>query len=190
MAKMDAATRQRLERLRATDTTGLYASDQPTEASDPAGAVTATVDPTLRVLRVQVNRLEAVRTPAALTEAFEAAYRAALSRRVRRSEDRSGSSSAARPVARRIRRISPAPTPELLDRHETRYRDRGLAPARRRGEVVGTSRNECVSVTLPAANPRGLLDVDPGWLAVTTRSRLSGAITEAFADAYARRDQP
>ena len=189
MAHLDAATRQRLEALRATDTTGVYASDEQTEGSDATGAMAVTVDPTLRVTCVEVRSLEPLRTPTALRQAFEAAYRDALARRLRRDDHAPDDRQRERPVARRVRRISAAPTPELVNRHQIRYRERGTSAAGQRGLVVGTSTNGCVTVVLPPANPRGVLDSDPGWLATTTGARLSAAITEAFAEAYARRDQ-
>ena len=37
---------------------------------------------------------------------------------------------------------------------------------------------------------QALAKADPGWLAQTTAPRLSGALTEAFLDAYSRRSDP
>ena len=189
MAHLDFATRERLEQLRATDTIGLYASDEPSMGSDRDGALTVTIDPTLRVQQVQVHSVDALRTPAQVRDAFEAAYHDALSRRLPDSDDGQEAGTAERPVARRVRRISARPTRERLDRHQIRYRERNRPATHIRGEVTGTSQNDCVSVTLGPASPRGVLEVDPGWLATTVGSRLGGAITEAFHDAYARRDE-
>lgn len=185
---IDPGTRDRLEQLRATDVTGIHASDQPTEGTDPGAAVTVTVDPTLRITAVRVRDVDAVRSPDAVTSAFEAAYRAALILRLRPHDD-GGAAGRSRPVARRVRRVNPAPTAERLARHRSRHGDPERPRDRRLGEVTGTSANRYVSVRLPVANPRGHLDVDPTWLAVTTRARLGRAITEAYADAYTRRDE-
>ena len=56
--------------------------------------------------------------------------------------------------------------------------------------MTGSSHNGCVTVTLAPHGPRGAVDADPGWLAQTSGPRLGAAVTEAFRDAYSRRDQP
>jgi hypothetical protein len=150
---------------------------------DSRPAMRVTVDRQLRVRRVVVADVDQLRTEGSVRRAFDDAYRAALVEQL----DIQPVPRRDRPVARRVRRVAPTPTPERLDRHQTRYREAFRPRTRRAGEVTGTSVNGCLSVTVPPAQPRGVIDADPGWLAVTTRSRLGAAITEAFADAYSRR---
>lgn len=173
----------RLEELRATDTTGVYASDQPSTGASPDGSVSVTIDPMLRVVAVQVHAADGLRTDASLNEALASAYRNALATRVTPSPD--PAPGAPRPVARRVRRVSARATPEQLERHQVRHQPRPAA--RRSGPVTGISDNHCVTVTLGPASPRGVVTADPGWLSQTTAPRLSGALTEAFLDAYSRR---
>lgn len=189
MAQLDAATRQRLEQLRATDTIGVYASDEPTEGTDRTGALTVTIDPTLRVVGTEALHIDGLRTPAELGAAVASAYRAAITARLRR--DAPDQPRGARPV--------PVATPvrpdirkdELLNRHyifeATREQRRARRPAS--GVVTGRSRNDCVWVTLSPASAMGTVDADPGWLAQTTGSLLASALTEAFEDAYSERDR-
>jgi hypothetical protein len=178
--------RVRLERLRATDTTGVYSGDQPTTGAAPDGSLTVTIDPLLRVVAVQVHAADALRTDDALNQALTGAYRSALGARVRPSGD--SAPDAPRPVARRVRRVSARATPERLERHQVRHRPQPSAPRVR--TVTGSSDNDCVTVTLAPAASRGVVTADPGWLAQTTAPRLSGALTEAFLDAHSRRSDP
>jgi hypothetical protein len=175
----------RLERLRATDTTGVYAGDEATTGTSVDGALTVTVDPLLRVVAVQVHTVDELRTDKALDTALSGAYRNALAARV---TPRDPSPGAARPVARKVRRVSARATPARLTRHEVRRRPQ--PPALRARPVTGSSDNQCVTVTLAPAAPRGSVTADPGWLAQTTATRLSGALTEAFLDAHSRRSDP
>lgn len=175
----------RLERLRATDTTGVYASEDPTTGTSPDASVSVTIDPLLRVVAVQVHAAEGLRTDDALDEALAGAYRNALSARVRPRESPPGAS---RPVARRVRRVSARATPERLERHQVRHRPQ--QPGLRGGPVTGTSDNRCVTVTIGPASSRGVVSTDPGWLTQTTATRLSAALTEAFLDAHSRRRDP
>ena len=177
----------RLEQLRATDTTGLYASDEPSTGTSSDGSLSVTIDPTLRVVSVQVHAVDQVRGSDALDAAVSTAYTAALAARLPAAEDRPDGSPAARPVARRVRRVSAAPTPARLNRHQSRYHQQ--PPLVRRTPVTGVSDNECVTVTLGPAGPRGVVAADPGWLAQTSGPRLAVAVTEAFQDAHTRRDQ-
>ena len=142
--------------------------------------VTVSVDGSHRVVGVRVHSVEPVRTTSALADAVAAAYRTALA----------GDDPPPRtmPVARRIRRISAAPRPELLERHQVRYRQ--PVPARSNASATGYSANGCVLVDLAPSGPRGTVSADAGWLAQTTADRLAAAVTEAYHDAYARRDQP
>jgi hypothetical protein len=174
--------RVRLERLRATDTTGVYAGDEPSTGSSPDGALTVTIDPLLRVVAVHVHAAEELRTDEALNKALAEAYRNALAARL---QPRDSSPGAARPVARKVRRVSARATPARLERHQVRHRPQPQGPGAR--PVSGSSDNQCVTVTLAPATPRGSVATDPGWLAQTTAARLSGALTEAFLDAHTRR---
>ncbi|GAB3256759.1 hypothetical protein [Nocardioides dilutus] len=181
----------RLEGLRATDTTGVYASDEPSTGAAPDGSVRVTIDPLLRVVAVQVHVADGLRTDASLNQALAGAYRNALATRVTPSPDAlppDALPGAPRPVARRVRRVSARATPERLERHQVRHQPRSSARLSR--PVTGRSDNDCVTVTLAPANPRGVVTADPGWLAQTTAPRLSGALTEAFLDAYSRRSDP
>jgi DNA-binding protein YbaB len=177
----------RLERLRATDTTGVYAGDEPTTGTSPDGSVTVTIDPLLRVVAVQVHAAEGLRTDESLNEALSGAYRDALARRVTPSSP-DPQPGTPRPVARRVRRVSARATPERLERHQVRYRPQPSAGRAR--SVTGSSDNQCVTVTLAPSASRGVVTADPGWLAQTTGPRLSGALTEAFLDAHSRRSDP
>ena len=189
--KLEDNSRRRLQQLRSGDVTGLYSDDRPTAGSDAARALTVTVDPLLEVRRVVVHDVDLLRTPEAVRQAFEDAYRAALLRRLPDGPPRpaAGGSGRTRPVARRVRRVSARPTPERLARHQTRYSEALEPRPQRPGERSGSSANGCVSVTVRPGSPRGVIEVDPGWLAAATRTRLGAAITEAFAAAYDRGDQ-
>lgn len=191
MPAPDPETRARLERLRATDRTGRYAGDQPSQGSDREAALTVTVDPTLRVLRVDVRRPDAVRLPDQLAAAVAEAYRDALRARVadRRDERRRRGE---RPVAT----AAPVPRPvfdrRLLDRHQVREATRAERhdPGRARRlprPGVGRSRNGCVVVRLGLVSPVGPVETDPGWLATATADHLGNALTEAFRAAYEER---
>ena len=176
----------RLERLRATDTTGVYSGDEPSTGTSPDGSLSVTIDPLLRVVAVQVHVADGLRTDASLNQALTGAYRDALATRVAPTPD--SPQGATRPVARRVRRVSARATPERLARDHVRYRPQPSAqPAR---PVSGSSDNQCVTVTVAPTTPRGVVTADPGWLAQTTAPRLSGALTEAFLDAHSRRGDP
>lgn len=72
------------------------------------------------------------------------------------------------------------PDPDELGPHHFSYREPRAD--------VGVSDNGCVTVTLDLAGPHGSLDADAGWLSTARTTRVSQAITEAFAHAYRERD--
>jgi hypothetical protein len=188
MAHLDAATRYRLERLRETDTTGVYASDEPSEGSDRSGAMTVTIDPTLRVASVQVGSIEPLRSVDALNAVFAEAYAAALAARFSDGQHAGPTVSGDRPVARRQHLTVRPPTPDMLNRHQVRVQTNTQPRMRTPREGVGVSTNECVTVTVSPVGARGRIDADPGWLQQTNAARLGAAIAEAFQAAYTRRD--
>lgn len=185
MPLLDLSSRDRLERLRATDVTGVYASDDPSHGTDPTGSVTVTIDPTLRATLVRIESVERVRSPEQLAHAVGAAYSAALSARFAGPDDANADDPP--PGARRVR-LQVRPIPDLVARHQA---GRQTTPRPRRRvprEEVGTSVNGCVTVTLPVFGPRGRADADAGWLRQANGAQVGAAVTEAFHDAYSRRD--
>lgn len=192
MSYLDGATRARLERLRETDTIGLYTSDEPTEGTDPEQTITVTIDPTLRVTDVQIHRMDPLRQPNTLTKAFGAAYAAAIAARLpdKPEAEQARTADRPRPVATAAPiRISVAPPPELFNGQRRRERTphpqlTGYAAR----EAVGHSRNECITATLPAASTAGTLTVDQGWVQQAAGANVAKAIVEAFVHAYSRRD--
>jgi len=192
LSYLDSATTARLERLRESDSIGLYASDEPSEGNDPDNALTVVIDPTLRVTAVHVHLVDKVRQPSALADAVKAAYAAAMAARLPKRESTERSSRAPRSVA------SAAPVTivpgqvraEMLDRHRIRRESKLVAAAPFGfGEATGISGNECVTVTLPPASSSGAVSADPGWLQNASAANLAKAVAEAFTDAYQRRDQ-
>lgn len=57
------------------------------------------------------------------------------------------------------------------------------------GPTTGVSENNCVTVVLDIASSHGTVDADPGWLSQASRTNVGRAITEAFHDAYRKRDE-
>ena len=189
MTQLDPDTRTRLARLREYDATGLYASDEPSDGTDPGNSLTVTIDPTLRVTGVQIHRIDAIRPPNSLPELFKAAYAAAVAaRRPQQPPQESAATARPRPTAEPVT-ISTAPTRERLNRHSIR-RKRQFNPQPRFGfrAATGTSHNQCVTVALPPASPAGPVAVEPGWLQNASASNVARAIVEAFNDAYTKRD--
>ena len=178
----------RLARLRATDTTGLYASDEPSTGTATDGSLSVTIDPVLQVVGVEIHVVDQLRTPLSLDAALSAAYTSALAARLPRPDQGPSPAVRPRPVARRVHRVSAAATPERLNRHRVRYEE--PLPRLPRDPVTGSSHNGCVTVTLTPHGPRGAVAADPGWLAQTSGPRLGAALTEAFLDAHSRKDQP
>lgn len=151
-----------------------------------------TLDPAYRVVGVEVLRPDDVRTPERLSEAFTAAYRAAVvdeTRTVAPTASASTQRAGQRPAAVATLASYVPPSAELLQRHRIRTESAGLPRRRHPGAVVGRSRNECVTVELPPAATRGVLDVDAGWLAQASASHIGDAVTEAYQHAYSERDQ-
>lgn len=189
MNRLDPDTRARLERLREHDATGVYSSDEPSEGTDPGQTLTVTIDPTHRVSGVQIHNLDPLRSPAALSGAFDAAYAEALAAR------RTDPAPAARPegqlpVARPLQLSVMPVTPDMLNRHsirtETKFNPSRAGHGYR--EEVGISNNTCVSATVRPASPVGPIEVDAGWLQNARASNVANAIVEAFTDAYSKRD--
>jgi hypothetical protein len=187
MSNLDERDRQRLARLRARDVTGVYADDSPAAGTDPDGAVTLTLDPTLRILRAEVGRIDLVRTEDALNSALTSAYAVALSGRAAHA-DPADTPHGEPPQPRRLRLEVRRPTPEMLARHQVRERANARPRPRFPREERGTSANGCLAVTLPVASPRGPVEVDHGWLQLANSAQLGAALTEAYNDAYSRRD--
>ncbi|WP_205475243.1 hypothetical protein [Nocardioides sp. SYSU D00038] len=184
---MDATTAARLDELRARDTTGIYAGDGPLTGTDPEGSLRVTLDPTHRLVSLEVLRIDRVRTPDGLDAALAGAWRDALVSRL--GAQSAAGTGGARPVptAEPVRRIGPSR--ELLERHRIRTEEHlSGRPRRRPGPVTGRSRNECVEVHLPPASSRGRVEALPAWLAHATATQVSAAVAEAFADAYSERD--
>lgn len=191
MTYLDPQARDRLERLREHDSTGLYASDEPRDGTDQAGAITVTIDPTLRVTGVQIHKIELVRPPRSLADVFKEAYGAAVASGKPKPKTMPESSDRPRPVATAAPITARVSRDEALHRHRIR-RELQLAPDRPRfgsGAAEGVSVNKCVTVAIPAARAVGTVTADPGWLQNASASNVANAIVEAFTEAYARRDQ-
>jgi hypothetical protein len=186
---LDSATRARLDRLRESDSIGLYASDDPSDGNDPDNALTVTIDPTLRVVAINIHAIDKVRQPSAVTDACKAAYAAAIAARLPREEPAQPDRDQPRPVANGEPIAFVTRPGDLLNRHRSRRESRLSAPASFGSRAAtGVSTNDCVTVDLPPANSSGTVTVDPGWLQNTTASNLAKAILEAFTDAYTKRD--
>jgi hypothetical protein len=189
LSYLDSATRARLDRLRESDSIGLYASDDPSDGNDPDNALTITIDPTLRVSAVNIHAIDKVRQPSALAKACKAAYAAALAARLPRMEPGGGGRAAPRPVANGGPIAFVTRPGDLLHRHRTRRESRlDASPAFGSREATGVSSNGCVAVDLPPANSFGSVTAEPGWLLNATASNLAKAVLEAFTDAYTKRD--
>lgn len=115
-----------------------------------------------------------------------AAYAEALRRRA------SATASPRRAGRPQARVLPPARTPVFDDpiaAGRTTVVTKGWARRRpRRGEVAGRSRNDCLSVTLDPSGSFGRVSTIPGWLPTAPASLVGPAVTEAFADAYRKRD--
>lgn len=186
MTHLDQPARDRLAELRASDTIGVYAGDDPSTGQDPAGAVTVTVDALLRVVDVHVHRADAVRDPAVLRGTIDAAYGAAVAARFPAAEPVTRTRP---PVARGLRLDVRRPTAEQLAAHRLRRQGAAEEPRVPRTTVAsGVSDNGCLTVALPPAGPRGRVDADPGWLAQAPAGRIRAALVQAFAAAYTERD--
>ena len=187
---MDSATLERLHELRRFDRSGFYASDEPASGDDPTGAVTVTVDPTDRVARVEVRSRDTIRRPEGLARAVDQAYRAAQLARIDALPGRHGSrgdlhvaGTGERPPVVAVRDVSGTgyvstrrPSPETGRPEDF-------------GPTSGVSDNDCVRVTLDVASSRGAVDAGADWLANATATNIGNAVTEAYADAYRKRDQ-
>lgn len=154
------------------------------EAADPTRSVTVSIDADNRLVGMVVNRADGVRTPAALAKAVSTAHRIAVVETYVAATP--ASPTAPRPVARSsVRR--PVHRPELLDRHEVRAESRAGGRASPVGPASGTSDNGCVWVELVIAQPAGVLDAEPGWLANATAHNIAAAVVQAFRRAYQER---
>ncbi len=151
--------------------------------------VSLTLDQDHRVVAVDLHRVDAVRTPAALDEAVQRAYRQAV---VEQSRDLAPASA---PEGRRPQAVATTPrriprSAELLGRHRIRNDVRAAGgPTGRPRDGVGVSRNGCVRVVLLPASPRGGVEADPGWLSQATATHISQAVQEAFRAAYDEKDR-
>ncbi len=186
---LDTATQERLDKLRRYDSIGMYASDESASGDDPSGAVTVTVDPTDRVIAVTVRDRDAIRSTEGLRQAVELAFQAARMHRLG-VHTPSGKPSGPLTVD-----SGPSPRPILLvtdesDRHVPQPRDRSGPTVAQRdfGPTSGVSDNDCVTVTLDVASSHGTVDADQGWLSTALPTKIGDAITQAFAQAYGKRD--
>lgn len=162
---------------------------QPTEGRDPSGAVSVTLDPAFRVIDVRISERPESRDPDELSRAFSTAYAVAMNTHIERARgDEPPPASGARPVALAPVLTLRPPTAADLERHSIREESFTTTRRGNPGEVTGVSRNDCVHVTLPPAQPRGTITTDPGWLAHAQTANIASALVEAFADAYRQRD--
>lgn len=194
MTFLEPEDRARLDRLRELDTTGLYASDEPTEGVDAKGALAVTVDALNRVRLVRVTDIGKVRDGDDFRAAFDAAYNHALHLKLARSDrpvislDQARNALASRPRAE-VRRpgastmtaATGGAAPGAVARRERRV------TGRRWIVVTGRSANRCVTVSLEPASARGRLALDQGWLSNAEPGNVANAVVEAFSAAYEKR---
>ncbi len=57
------------------------------------------------------------------------------------------------------------------------------------GPTPGVSDNDCVRVTLDIASSHGVVDADAEWLANAAATNIASAVTQAYTDAYGKRDE-
>ena len=157
--------------------------------SDASGRLVVGVDQADRVRSVELSGLdERLREPGQLDHAV---LQAAPAARVARLDQRARPPGAHPREARRPeRRRTPILDHQALglpitlpDFEAARRLRRAAADA-----VSGTSGNECVTVHLGPGSAHGHVVADPGWLATATASKVAAAVSEAFADAYEKRD--
>ncbi|KRC52902.1 MULTISPECIES: hypothetical protein [unclassified Nocardioides] len=167
-----------------------YANETGGTGDEPTGAVTVTVDATDRVRQVEVRERDSVHDPAALAAAVEHAYRAAVMDRLEALYPDRGLD-----PDRRIAGLDGHPPIRTVENRQGQHVARPRAPRstalleRRFSPTEGISANECVTVTLALASSWGPVVADPGWLANARPSNVGDAITQAFADAYRKRDE-
>ncbi len=145
------------------------------------------VGPTGRVEQVHLPRLgDDLRDPSTLSDAVRAAHHAALvgprNETLPRPLPRPVSL-AARPP---IKATNPWVEGRTIGPVDSEWAHRVLAA--RPGVVDGTSGNGCVTVTLAPGSTAGSVAADPGWLRQAEAQHVATALTEAFADAYRKRD--
>lgn len=188
----DSTVSRRLSELREHDVLGMYAGDEPATGLDEAGRVSVTVDPTDRVTEVRILAdAPELRQPEGLRDAVDQAARAArLARidalrppRVRGRARPQAARAEDQPVVAVQNRMGTgwAPDPASLVRHH--YDTEDLGPA------TGVSDNDCVTVTVGIASSSGVVTADPGWLANARVSAVEQAITQAYDEAYRKRDE-
>lgn len=154
---------------------------------DPSGYVTVVTDEWGRLSTVSLHDVdESWRTEHTLIDAVQAAWRQAL------ASTREPAPS--RPAGQRPRAIrSPRPVHRPLDNWAAT--GRAMMPSAPMeptgpafGVATGASDNDCVNVRLHLGGPGGDMKVDQGWLQSAQVENVAKAITEAFADAYRRRN--
>lgn len=189
---LDAHTQDRLRALREHDTLGFYRGDAPARAQDATSAVEVTIDPTDRVTAVRlIAEVPVIRRPQGLRDAVEEAFRAARRARLNAlgvfdQESTARGRPRAEAPSRSIRTVENwmgtgwQPDPSSLRPHRFDTSDFG--------PTAGVSANNCVTVSLDIASSHGTVDAEPGWLSQATRTNIGRAITEAFHDAYRKRD--
>lgn len=190
MQQEDHRYTARLARLRAHDSSGQYAGGKPTTATDSQTGVGSTIDPTNRVVGTHVTRLtDDLRHGPTLATAVDRAYRAAVLTRMAASD--SDDRRRREPPTARQASAEWIPLDDILesgrefvppDFHAARNRRRTF----RADE--GISRNECVTVVLDLGGSNGSLTFDNGWLRQAEAANVASAITQAFQDAYRKRD--
>jgi hypothetical protein len=153
---------------------------------DPDGTLSVTVGPTNRVVRIEVHRADAVRTPEALEAVARLAYRSALVAQVRDTPvtPQPGPRTAVATLARAV----PLDLSQY-ESHQIRGQVKRSGGPRRPVAEVGHSDNGCVWVELVPASSRGVIGADPGWLSQATASQIGQSVHQAFERAYEERDR-
>ena len=188
----DSTVPRRLTELREHDVLGMYAGNDPATGLDQSGRVSVTVDPTDRVIDVRiVSDAPEIRQPEGLRVAVDQAARAARLARVdalrparaRGRERPQAARTKEQPVVAVQRLDGPAGrrTPPAWSRTTTTRR----TWARRRGSPTTTAS----PVTVGIASSSGVVTADAGWLANARVSAVEQAITQAYEQAYRKRDR-
>lgn len=167
-----------------------HASEAGATGDEPTGAVTVTVDATDRVSHVEVRERDSIHDPAGLAAAVEHAYRAAVMNRLAArypdrglDPDRQVAGLHGHPPIRTVENRQGVHVAQPRAPRATSLLERRFSP------TEGISANECVTVTLGLASSWGPVAADPGWLANARPTNIGDAVTQAFADAYRKRDE-
>jgi hypothetical protein len=186
----------RLAELRRFDSEGHYTHDGPVTGTDESASLQVTIDSTRRVIGVTAGRLpDVLRRPEGLDHAVRRAHTDAVMDKIEAGLRASGRIDATAP--RRTAAYGPGAAPQVAEL----YPDFGHGPvdlelyrsfvghqAADRSKGSGSSDNHCVTVTLDAAGPCGLVEADPGWLSQARSTQVAAAVLQAFEAAYRERD--